>query len=353
VIINSSANNLTAGNYTDLVTFTNTTNGNGDTNRSVALVVNASTPSPGTMSVTPSSGLSSSGSVGGPFSPSSQSYTLTNSGGSTITWTATKGQAWVTLSSTSGTLVAGATVTVTASVNATANSLVAGNYSDTVTFTNATNGNGSTSRSIALTVTAGTPPPAGDYRIESATFAWIDPSNHARISLTDNSAVSVSMPFSFTLYGKTYTRLYVGSNGLISFGSSSVTSRYNVNIPYIYAPNAAIYPYWDDLNPGATSAIRVGTVGTAPNRAIVISWVDVPHKSNSVVKLSFQAILFEGDGDIVFQYLDVSPGNTTYGAGGSATIGIEDSTGKLACKHSFNAYGSVRNNTALRITNRP
>ncbi|MHB9036167.1 MAG: lectin like domain-containing protein [Armatimonadota bacterium] len=353
VIINSGANNLAAANYTDTVTFANDTNGNGNTSRSVALIVNASTPSPGTLSVTPSGGLSSSGLVGGPFSPSSQSYTLTNSGGSSISWTASKAQGWVTLSPTGGILAAGATATVTASVNTTANGLVAGTYSDTVTFTNTTNGNGSTTRSIALTVNAVTPPPAGAYRIESASFAWIDPSAHTRISLVDNSAVSVGMPFSFTLYGKTYTMLFVGSNGLLSFGSGSVTSPYNVNIPYIYAPNAAIYPYWDDLNPGAGGAVRMGTVGTAPNRATVISWVGVSHKSNTAVKFSFQAILSEGTGDIVFQYLDVSPSNTTYGAGKSATIGIEDSTGKLACKHAYNAYGSVGNNTALRITNRP
>ena len=75
--INSGANSLVAGSYSDTVTLTNTTNGTGNTTRAVALTVNAAA---GALSVSAGS-LTSSGTVGGPFTPSAESYTLTNTGG--------------------------------------------------------------------------------------------------------------------------------------------------------------------------------------------------------------------------------------------------------------------------------
>ncbi|MGZ3493828.1 MAG: DUF7948 domain-containing protein, partial [Syntrophales bacterium] len=150
VSINSGANSLTPGSYSDTVSFTNATNHNGDTTRPVSLTVIPE----GTLSVTPADGLTSSGTQGGPFTPSSKVYTLKNVGSSSINWTASKGQTWVTLSSGSGTLGAGASTTVTVSINSGANSLTPGSYSDTVSFTNTTNGNGNTTRPVSLTVNA-------------------------------------------------------------------------------------------------------------------------------------------------------------------------------------------------------
>lgn len=89
------------------------------------------------------------------YLPSSTVHTLTNSGTTSINWTATKTEAWVTLSSASGTLAAGASTTVTVSINtAQADLLDVGAVSDIVTFTNTTNGRGSTTRSVSLNVTS-------------------------------------------------------------------------------------------------------------------------------------------------------------------------------------------------------
>ena len=116
-------------------------------------VVPPATPS-GSLSVSAAGGLSSSGTAGGPFTPSTLSYTLTNPGGTAIGWTAAKTQSWVTLSSAGGTLAAGGTATVTVTINSGANGLAAGSYSDTVTLTNTTNGAGNTTRAVSLTVNA-------------------------------------------------------------------------------------------------------------------------------------------------------------------------------------------------------
>lgn len=104
------------------------------------------------LSVSPTTNFESSGPVGGAFTPASTNYTLQNLGSSSINYTISKTQAWVTLSNTGGTLAGGATASVTVSINANANSLAAGTYTDTVTFTNTTDHVGDTTRTVTLIV---------------------------------------------------------------------------------------------------------------------------------------------------------------------------------------------------------
>ena len=111
------------------------------------------------LAVSPAEGLSSAGNVGGPFSPNSKTYTLTNNGSSNLNWTASVGANWLTLSAPSGSLAGGDSTTVTVTIDADADGLSAGPYSDSVAFTNTTNGAGTQSRSVALNVNAVTVTP--------------------------------------------------------------------------------------------------------------------------------------------------------------------------------------------------
>jgi hypothetical protein len=110
-----------------------------------------STP-PGLLEVNPLEGLNAAGTAGGPFSPASVTYTLANTGGSALDWTASPSQDWVSLSTTAGTLAAGTATTVTVSINEQAENLEPGNYSDSVSLINATSGDGTTLRPVVLMV---------------------------------------------------------------------------------------------------------------------------------------------------------------------------------------------------------
>ena len=81
-----------------------------------------------------SDGLSSMGPVGGPFTPASQTYQISNVGAAPVDWTATLTQPWVTVTPASGTLAPSATASVTVSLNAAADSLASGIYTDTLTL---------------------------------------------------------------------------------------------------------------------------------------------------------------------------------------------------------------------------
>jgi lysyl endopeptidase len=102
--------------------------------------------------VTPSTGLEVSGDVGGPFTPASKDYTVRNNGSTPLNYQVTRTQPWLSILNASGTLAGGQSVTVTVALNAQANSLSPGTYTDTIRFINLTDQQGTTTRSVTLRV---------------------------------------------------------------------------------------------------------------------------------------------------------------------------------------------------------
>ncbi len=101
-------------------------------------LINALATPPDVLGINPGAGFSAGGLPGGPFSPSSQIFTLTNSSASSLNWMALNTSAWLTLSTSSGTLPASGQTSLIASLTAAANSLTVGSYAATVGFSNLT-----------------------------------------------------------------------------------------------------------------------------------------------------------------------------------------------------------------------
>ncbi len=107
------------------------------------------------LQVTPAGNIAASGTQGGPFSPTSFTYTLNAASGS-VDYSITGTPIWLTPSATAGTVTSGTPAPVTFTVNATANTLAAGAYNATIAFTNTDTGEGTQSRTASLVVS----PPA-------------------------------------------------------------------------------------------------------------------------------------------------------------------------------------------------
>jgi hypothetical protein len=107
---------------------------------------------PDSLFITPATGLSVAGPVGGPFTPDPVYFTLTNSGTSALSWTLINTSAWLTATPSGGILTpGGAASSVSVAVGTAANSFALGMYPVTVGFTNQTTGGGQ-SRTFTLSI---------------------------------------------------------------------------------------------------------------------------------------------------------------------------------------------------------
>jgi uncharacterized repeat protein (TIGR01451 family) len=147
-----------AGSFTNLAVVSTTGTDADLSNNSVSLT--SQVAAMGVLSVTPATGISATGIVGGPFTSSNQVFVLSNTGTATLTWGFIRGAPWVSRSATSGSLGPGDAATLTVSLNSATYALPPGHYFETLIFTNITTSLGSTTRLIDLNVSSNHPPVA-------------------------------------------------------------------------------------------------------------------------------------------------------------------------------------------------
>ncbi|MDW8284028.1 MAG: carboxypeptidase regulatory-like domain-containing protein, partial [Myxococcales bacterium] len=178
------------------------------------------------------------------------------------------------------------------------------------------------------------------YFCVSAPFNYIEANTPISLS-GDDASTPVTLPFPFVHYGQTYTTAHVSTNGFLNFLGPNASFS-NTTIPNTSPPNAAIYPFWDDLIVDGNSSVRTATIGSAPNRKFVIEWRNVRFFSNASKRLDFEVVLHE-NGHILMQYRNIA--NDAEEMGSSATIGIEDHTGTVALQYA-SGEAAIENNSA-------
>jgi len=308
---------------------------------------------PDDLRISPAAGFISSGPVGGPFTPTSQSLTLTNAGTNTLTWNLVNTNAWLNTSPSGGTLTpGGASASVIASLTATANTLPKAIYAGTVSFSNLTSGVqqsrlftllvgqpndwftelfGATIINLAFTTYTFTPDTSANYygvcKQPAAAFPT-DPTGGAALGLTDDSYSQITLSGGNTvaIYNNRTNVLFVGSNGYLTMnsGDSSYSPTYANHFALLRI--AALYR---DLNPGTGGTVTWKQLADR----VAVTYQAVPIYGSSTLTNSFQIEMFF-DGRIRITYLNL---NTPTGL-----VGLSAGSGQPVnfVASDFTAYGS-------------
>ncbi len=291
------------------------------------------------------------------YMPSNKVYTLANPTASNLTWSVTSGGAsWLLITPANTTLAPLSRGTVELSVDqAVAATLPEGVYVETVLFTN-TLGLGTTTRQALLRI-------GQNYTIRSATYQWVDPiaSLHTAVGVGSGVSGAYPIPFPVMYYGTMFSNIYISASGLAGFVPQGMESVQNVDLPSGAMPNGMLCALWDNIDgkrlPGKVY-YHVDPVSSAPNRKLIITWINIPHVDDFNATFSFQIVIPENalpgiNNDILFQYKDVAESRPAVGSGQSATIGIEDEYGALGRKFSFDGENWLANETALLFSQLP
>jgi hypothetical protein len=188
---------------------------------------------------------------------------------------------------------------------------------------------------------AGTNCGGGDWTITQGTDTVVpgvdDTGNHI-----DDGQTDVTLPFSWSFYGTSYSDVWVCSNGNLQFGTPAGTfpaAYTNDCLPspaQVSGPMIAVH--WDDQMTNA-GGIFTTTTGVAPNRVFHIEWRAGYYPDTTVV-LDYEARLYEGQTkfDIVY--------GTVPQSGTGATVGVQASSAGPFTQFECNSGGAT-NGTKL------
>lgn len=147
-------------------------------------------------------------------------------------------------------------------------------------------------------------------------------------SVNTNSAIQ-NLPFQVLFMGKVYKSFLVATGGHMVLGNTDLPAEpfnwplFNngFKVGATYKSQGVIAPFWDFQ---IAKSIKYTTVGTAPNRTLVVEWVTtIPNAATPKpgYQSNYQVRIYETTGviEMVYGQMIVPTGNTTVV---SATIGI-------------------------------
>ncbi|NVO01520.1 MAG: gliding motility-associated C-terminal domain-containing protein [Bacteroidetes bacterium] len=164
----------------------------------------------------------------------------------------------------------------------------------------------------------------------------------------------MNLGFSFCFFGNAYTQAVIGSNGHLTF-DLSYASGYDsypvtTSLPSTSnMPGNTISAVFRDIDPSISGSVNYYTTGTAPCRALVISWYDVGLFSCSTPHSTFQMVLYENT-NYIDVYIQDSPGSCSW-QNGNGIVGIQNAAATVAvCPPGRNCAPFTAANEAWRFS---
>jgi gliding motility-associated-like protein len=151
-----------------------------------------------------------------------------------------------------------------------------------------------------------------------------------QLFMTDDSQQGpFNIGFTFCFFGQTYTQFWVGSNGWISFSPGQPTTFTTQTIPTanFLVPKNCIMGPWQDWHPGLGGQIRYQTVGVAPCRKLIVSWVNIPMYICTANQGTFHIVIHEST-NYIDSYIQSKPACLQW-QGGTATQGVHNIAGTI------------------------
>jgi hypothetical protein len=156
--------------------------------------------------------------------------------------------------------------------------------------------------------------------------------------------------------GSTYTQFSASSNGNMSLGSTAISST-----TYSGTGGTTTSPKLAPISSDAiTASIADGggvtskLIGTAPNRCLVIQWVEYLYWGNTSSPATFQVRLYETTGAVEYVYGAMPVGATAYSTGYQTGFSVGTAANTLASittSTNTNSTATFATNTYTAATN--
>jgi OmpA-OmpF porin, OOP family len=165
----------------------------------------------------------------------------------------------------------------------------------------------------------------------------------------DDSFVEFDVPFAVRVFDNTEGTIRIHDNGYITWNTNAGSVAANEGFPTeALADEPVVAPFWDDLLPTAASRLFVDVQQSAGGDGIlIVTWSQMAHFDDPTAKLTFQAVFFERQNEVLFFYQTMTNGTGQFADGRSATIGLQHSPtgGFVTAFH--NTAGAVASGLAL------